>query len=637
MTTPKGFTRRPCSCRVVIARFLSTSLICGSVLAPRDAWSEQAGSELPLPVASYTLHASLDTELHRIRANGSITFTNRTSVPVTELWFHLYPNAFASEHTLFWRGRSAAHRSQRQLHRSGGLEVTELSMRGVPSVNLWPSNPTTPGDPDDATDCRVALQQPLQPSETIVLDVQFVTQLPFMVERMGWVESFHAATQWFPKLARLEPSGSWRHFPYHALAEFYADFGDYDITIDAPQSFMIAAAGEANVLRDERGRRVTRFRMRGVHDFAWFAWDRFEYTERLLGATRIKLYSPPGHTHNVKLELAEIGFALPRLQQWYGRYPYDQLVVVHPPDVANPAGGMEYPGLIVTGGPWYSGFSGSRSLSAVTLHELAHQWFYGIIATDEARYPVLDEGLASWTELQTLTKEYGAASAFSALGITVSAAAVAQLMGSARYEPGPLARAATSFGGFSQLTRSVYARMTLLLQTFGNVYGQEKLIAALHAYALQNRFEHPGPEALVAAIRSGVGSEAAKNLGIAFDTDGWVDFEPSKLMSRVVAPGHWNTLVRVHRSGSLRFPVVTETAFGDGARVSHVCEFNDADCEFTLESNAPATSVTVDPHRALAIESRYSNNTLWQTAPPKPLRLFEQLLYALQLVLGGLS
>ena len=210
-------------------------------------------------------------------------------------------------------------------------------------------------------------------------------------------------------------------------------------------------------------------------------------------------------------------------------------------------------------------------------------------------------------------------------------------MGGAGYRSGPLAQPAADFEDFSQLSRSVYARATLLFETLGNVYGREKLLSALRAYALQNRFRHPGPQALVDAFEVELGPDAAKNLAIAFDSDGWVDFEPLQLVSRVLPDGRWNTAVRVHRSGTLPLPVLAEVRLGDGTRVSHQCAFRDAECEFTFDSRVPADCVIVDPHHAIAIESRYSNNSLWQARPPRPIRLYDELVYLLQLALGGLS
>ena len=631
--------------RVPRLPLLPALLFLTSLLTTRPGFAGNQRDLWPARVASYTLHARLDTIFHRVQASGQITFTNLSAVPINDLWFHLYPNAFANTHTRFWRTTDTTRRNRRPLHDGGQLDVLELSVQGSENTNLWSNaQPTTPGDPDDATDRRVPLTQPLPPGATIVLNVSFVTQLPFIVERMGWVETFHAVAQWFPKLARLQTDGTWRHFPYEALSEFYADFGDYDVTLDIPESFCVAAPGESSSLSQGNGRRTTHFIMRGVHDFAWFAWDRFEQSSSVIGGTRIRMYAPPGHTRNAQLELADVGLGLPMFQALFGSYPYPELVVVHPPDVASPAGGMEYPGLIVTGGPWYSPLIGNRALSAVTFHELAHQWFYGLVATDESLYPVLDEGLASWAELYALTEKYGAGSAYSGFGVQVSASAFAQLLGTGGCRPGPLASSATSFGTFSQLTHSVYARMTLLLQTIGNVYGQEKLLAALRLYSLQNRFSHPPPKALVSAFEAEIGHAAAMNLEAAFYSNGWVDFEPVRVSSRRIAPGRWKSSIGVRRSGTLILPVDVAVAFTDGQILNHECEpdaeewskdHDPSECSFELESQTPVTNVTVDPQRKIAIESRCANNTIWQTVPPNPPLLLERLIYALQLVLGS--
>ena len=86
--------------------------------------------------------------------------------------------------------------------------------------------------------------------------------------------------QWFPKIARLEPDGTWAHFPFHHLAEFYADFGTYDVTLDVPEAFAIGATGPVVERRVDGGRRVERHVQGDVHDFAWTAWDRWQTVAR---------------------------------------------------------------------------------------------------------------------------------------------------------------------------------------------------------------------------------------------------------------------------------------------------------------------------------------------------------------------
>ena len=76
------------------------------------------------------------------------------------------------------------------------------------------------------------------PGEAITLDVAFDDKLPSSSSAPATADSFHMVGQWFPKVARLEPDGTWAHFPFHHLAEFYADFGTYDVTLDVPEAYV---------------------------------------------------------------------------------------------------------------------------------------------------------------------------------------------------------------------------------------------------------------------------------------------------------------------------------------------------------------------------------------------------------------
>lgn len=605
-----------------------------STALPSAAWAATASAE---QIASYTLSAELDPVRHQVKATGQIHFTNGSAKPVAELWFHLYPNAFAGPDTRFWTTGSGARRSRRAWTTRGQLEVQRLVAQGTES-NLWQhADLSTPGYPDDSTDCRVPLTEPVQPGQTLVLEIAFTTQLPALVERMGWVETFHAVTQWYPKLAKLESDGTWVHFPYEALAEFYSDFGRYDMTLSVPSGWAVAAPGSCELNRNSAGaRNQYHCEISDAHDFAWFAWDRFEHAGDRVGNIDVQVFYPPGHAHNAALELAEARFGLPLFQRAFGPYPHASLIIVHPPDVAAPAGGMEYPGLIVTGGPWYSQWTGLKSLSAVTLHELAHQWFYGVVATDEFHHPMLDEGITSWCEMFALTQRYQNGSAWSGFGMSVSARAVAEFMGSDGYLPGPLDRPASEFGSFAKLAHTVYARSTILLETLGNVYGQQRLLAALGHFSRAQRFKHPGPQQLVDAFEAEMGKEAATILQEALATDGWVDYQPLSLTNRVVRENEYEVTAIVQRRGTLRVPAQVWTYTQGGAVVAGSCDAKSDPCILRFITNAPGTAVLVDPERRIAIESRISNNMLRLEPSRRPSALTVRLTFLIQWLMGVL-
>ena len=150
-------------------------------------------------------------------------------------------------------------------------------------------------------------------------------------------------------------------------------------------------------------------------------------------------------------------FALPDFAGRYGRYPYEVLTLVHPPFSAAEAGGMEYPTFITTGGPWY-GPPGLYEIEITALHEFGHQYFYGLIATNEDEWPFLDEGLNSYAEQLAMGAWLGPGSGGEALGLTVSDTTVQAVFGNSVAHDGPVAEAAYSLPrGVDPLRRAVRA------------------------------------------------------------------------------------------------------------------------------------------------------------------------------------
>ncbi|HEY3255938.1 MAG TPA: M1 family metallopeptidase, partial [Polyangiaceae bacterium] len=309
---------------------------------PEPAWPALSASAPK--VASYEIEAKLDTDRHRIAGRETIHFTNRSSAVLNELWFHLYLNAFKNDKTLFLRSPFGAGRSGDKAHEYGYVDVKKLSVIGGDGTDLWARRERhSPDDPEDETDLRVPLPSPLEPGQTLELALEFEDQLPELVERTGFMGSFHFMGQWFPKLARLEPSGAFSHFAFHAQSEFYADFGDYDVTLDVPSGFRVGATGSRLSESQVNGRTRLVYHAENVHDFAWTAWDRFEAQSERIAGTQVTVLYPPHQQQNAAAELASVRYALPHFNSLYGAYPYPTLTLVHPPEAAVNAGGMEYP------------------------------------------------------------------------------------------------------------------------------------------------------------------------------------------------------------------------------------------------------------------------------------------------------
>lgn len=222
--------------------------------------------------------------------------------------------------------------------------------------------------------------------------------------------------------------------PYLDQGEFYAEFGNYDVKITIPENYVVAATGNLQnndeikwlksrkpFYREEKKKSKTRkksedeeypsskklktlnFIQNNVHDFAWFADKTFSIKSDTLLLPSGKIitanvfyYSENSDTW--KNSIAMIKRAILTKSKWLGEYPYDVVSVV---DGGN-GGGMEYPTitLLNDGGS-------EKMLDYVINHEVGHNWFQGILATNERTHPWMDEGMNTYYDNRYAVKQYG--------------------------------------------------------------------------------------------------------------------------------------------------------------------------------------------------------------------------------------
>jgi hypothetical protein len=610
-------------------------------------------------VVDYVLHATLDPLAHTVHGEGTITWRNLSAAPVRDLWLHLYLNAFKNERSTFFRERVGG-RGSAAAEDWGSIDVHKLVVhaRDTTPVDVWPGAELhRPGD-DDETDARVKLPRLIAPGETITLDVTFDDKLPIVIERTGYRGSFHMVGQWFPKVARLEPDGTWAHFPFHHLAEFYADFGSYDVTLDVPEGFTIGATGPAVERHVGNGRLVERHVQGDIHDFAWTAWDKWRTMRETIDGVDVTLLYPPGFTQVAARELAVMRFVLPYDSARYGRYPYGVLTLVHPQEDVAEAGGMEYPTLITTGSAWWDP-PGLLLPEEVTVHEFGHQWFYGLLGSNELAWPFLDEGLNQFEEQDAMGKWAGPGSFLDLFGLTVSDAALAGFAGSLAASDEPVAQAANAFSNGRNYGSLVYMRTAAIFETLKRVYGDDVLRRALGRYARRFRFQHPGPEDLLAVMNEVMGAHVTATLRTALFGKGWVDYvvdsassESAKRSAGLfdregkrekVEPGDsdgggFDNSVLVRRRGTLSFPVDVVMTMSDGTARLERWDGEGESKRFSWHDALALRAAVVDPEDRVLVDANLENNRAEVDgggggAP----RTFERVLYFMQLALQAVS
>lgn len=575
------------------------------------------GPESAPKVASYQLRAALDPVAHTVTGGGTLTFTNRSTAPLTELWMHLYLNAFEGNETRFMRKLPRGFRGVQRLAHTGGTEVTSFKIREHGDLELWPADATTPGDPKDRTDIRVPLPRAVQPGETIHADLAFVSTLPSIVLRTGFDGSFHMVAQWFPKVAKLEADGTFAHFPFERFSEFYADYGDYDVSIDVPDTFLVGAVGALESSLGDGARRVDRYRATGVHDFAFAAWDDFVEQTEDAGPVRIRCLFPRGHGGVADEQIRAAKLGLDVFGKRYGAYPYSTLTLVHPPSGAQEAGGMEYPTLITTGGPFWLALSTTRSIPLLTLHELGHQWFYGLVATNEHASPFLDEGATTYATGVAAADIYGEYQLSSWLpGSVVGGERVYAANVHARNR---VTAPADGFETGNDYATLVYYRAATVFHTIDGVF-DGAFDRALGRYARAHRFGHPGPDDLYAALDDEGGPRARAFAVEMLEKQGFIDFQ-SRLEDGEL---------RVKREGTVAVPVDVEVYFEDGS--SEVQRWDDDATEFTAaRGDRKVVGGCVDPEMRIPLDENLEDNCV-NDRRARPIRAAVLSVYAAELL-----
>ncbi len=580
-------------------------------------------------LARYTIEARLDAESHEVTGHEKLVWGNPAKVPVDRLPLHLYLNAFRNDQTTWLREASGEHRGN-ELENFGGVRIRKLVCGGrdVRAASRL-----------DETILWVPLQ-PVPPGGEVTCEIDFVSKLPRVFARTGYLEDFHLVAQWFPKPAVLGDDGRLLGHAFHVSTEFFADYGTFDVTIDVPERFVVGATGLQDEETRTSGRKRLRFLANDVHDFAWTAWPGFTELEGSVGAVRLRTLHAPAQREIARRQHDVVAAALVHFERAYGSYPYPNLTLVIPPPGAAGAGGMEYP-TFITGSADAFSMEGNLGPETTAAHEFGHQYFYGLLASNEFEHAFLDEGLNTYATGGFMDQRYGprqSALRFGALRVGQFAISrVGQGFGGVE----PLATRAWEFASLRSYAMHSYMRPDLALRTLRGVVGPERMAAALRHYAARRRFTHPTPDDLLDDLSEVLGREPVDSVlrPVVFGS-AWVDYAVAGIETwerrrprgtfdsdagpvtiddaGPVEPTEHESEVLVTRRGNLSLPVELWTTFADGSVRRERWDGRGAHVRFAYRGPSPVVSAEVDPRRTVALDADLRNNGKAAPAPGAP-------------------
>ncbi|MEI9979219.1 MAG: M1 family metallopeptidase [Edaphobacter sp.] len=466
------------------------------------------GQPLSTRVVAYTIDAHLDTDKKSLDATEILTYKNLTGQSLDAIPFHLYLNAFRPESTFtrethFGGGiRDSEVEDEYPPEKRGNITISHIDADGYGDLTaalhfIAPDD----GNAEDHTVAEIPLPHPLAPNDSITFHLAFHDQFPLSVARNGYKRDFIMGAQWFPKPGVFW-HGAWNCHQYHATTEFFSDFATFNVSLTLPRRYVVGASGvPIGELVNPNNTKTLTFYGEDIGDFAWAASPNFTVTDGTflssMGPVKIHVLALKAHPKAGPRYLDIIQKTMAQFDQRYGAYPY-KIVTVIDPEPGSEIGGMEYPTLFTGDTSWYE----PTHITELTAeHEFGHQYWYGMVATNEFEDAWLDEGINSYTEVKVLAAILGPYN--SALDRSYANAGDFELqrfeyLGKPDFDP--VTRWAFKFRNASSYGDITYGKSSTLLATLEGIIGTDTMDAAMRTYFQRYRFTHPTTEDFLRTI-----------------------------------------------------------------------------------------------------------------------------------------
>jgi hypothetical protein len=519
----------------------------------RDYWQQSA---------DYTMRVSMDHKTHRYTGNQVIHYSNHSPDTLKQVFYHLQFNAFQPGSNMDERSRDIFDPDRRVGGRIANLKENEIGYLKVYNLKQEGSEAKTE---HFGTVLKVALPQPIPPGKSTVLELDFEGQVPVQIRRSGRNNSEgidYSMAQWYPKLANYDRYG-WNTTPYVGR-EFYGIWGNFDVYIDIHHSYTVAATGilqnPEEMLHGYAGKGkakgVWHFKAERVHDFVWAADpDYIHTTQQVEGGPLMRFF----HKEK-KGQAAENWAALPDYMARFftladslvGPYPYPEFSFIQGGD-----GGMEYPMATLM-----MGRGDLRGMVGLAVHEAMHNWFYGMIASNESRYPWMDEGFTTFVEniiMQELFPREGI--------MATNPHANNYAAYKSQYDAGktePLSTPSDHYLTNRGYGIASYSQGCLLLNNLKYIMGDEAFWKGFRSFFNKWAFHHPHPEDFTREM------ERASGMQLQWFVDLWLGTTQAiDLSIDSVYGDSQHTYIVIGRKGDIPIPANVAIATHSGAIEMH--------------------------------------------------------------------
>ncbi len=481
---------------------------------------------------SYKINVTLNDKKHELAADESLEYINNSPDDLTFIWFHLWPNGYKNNNTPL--GIQLTEEGNKKYYFAspgdrGYIDQLDFKVNGQ-------SVKTENGPSIDM--CKLILNEPLKPGAKITITTPFHVKVPIGIfSRLGHIGQQYQITQWYPKPAVYDKYG-WHNIPYLNQGEFYSEFGSFDVSITLPKNYVLGATGTMVNGEEETAwlmknaeetkaiekynphdtatpasspeMKTLRFQASNVHDFGWFADKRYHVLHDVVELPHSKnkvdtwVMFTNLYGEYWKKAAKYVSDAVYYYSLWNGDYPYPHATAVD--GALSAGGGMEYPMITVIGGA-----GSDNELDRVIAHEVGHNWFYGILGSNERDHAWMDEGINSFNENRYMEKKYPKDSVKSDMQANIGGLPIniGKLLGVPNLDESTLFDLGYRFNAVRKLDQPVdmtsseytsinygtivYGKTAVILAYLQAYLGEEMYDKCAQAYFEKWKFHHPYP------------------------------------------------------------------------------------------------------------------------------------------------
>ncbi len=429
----------------------------------------------------YTMELQYNVD-NTLLGNQTLTYINKTDTTLTKLCFHLYPKAFSE---------GAVNKPISVLNQNkaypNGFNPGDIVINLV-KVNNAEAKFDYCGTDNNVLNVYLGFE--LQPMDKVDVTIEYLVQVPNVNHRFGYGNNTINLANFYPIVAVFE-NGEFVLDPYNSNGDpFYSDVANYTVKITTPSNLVLASTGGQDNRINTEDISTYYLSAKAVRDFAIVLSEKFQTLTKQVEDVLINYYYYDDNASEVNLQAA--ADALITFNKLFGDYPYKTLSVVKTNFVH---GGMEYPNLV-----YVSDEVTGADYTNVIIHEIAHQWWYGVVGSNAFREAWLDEGLTEYSTALFYEENPDYGIDYNELVKTTTNSYVtfvdlySEVLGNLDTS---MTRHVNQYDTEPEYVYMTYVKGMLLFDNLRGVIGKNKLIQGLQHYYKTNAFKNVNHDYLI--------------------------------------------------------------------------------------------------------------------------------------------